>query len=158
MAPITAGVEPRSRTAEATARRSARSRHLAHRLNSLEDCALRADALVTGRPGCEVRLRAQLLREIKKKIAEFGLTAADLGLAPPVAPKRAVKPPAKSSSAKSGPFSKKRRATAGVKVAPKYRGPAGELWTGRGRQPTWVAEAIAAGRTMDDLLITRTSE
>lgn len=98
------------------------------------------------------------LREIKKKIAEFGLTAADLGLAPPVAPKRAVKPPAKSSSAKSGPFSKKRRATAGVKVAPKYRGPAGELWTGRGRQPTWVAEAIAAGRTMDDLLITRTSE
>ena len=98
------------------------------------------------------------LREIKKKIAEFGLTASDLGLAPAVVPKRAVKSPAKASSAKSGPFSKKRRATAGVKVAPKYQGPAGELWTGRGRQPTWVAEAIAAGRTMDELLITKRSE
>lgn len=98
------------------------------------------------------------LREIKKQIAEFGLTAADLGLAPPVASKRAVKPPAKSSSAKSGPFSKKKRATAGVKVAPKYRSPAGELWTGRGRQPTWVVEALAAGRTMDDLLIAQPGE
>ena len=93
------------------------------------------------------------LREIKKKIAEFGLTAADLGLAPTVVPKRAVK-----STAKSGPFTKKRRVTAGVKVAPKYRGPAGELWTGRGRRPVWVAETLAAGRTMDELLITQTNE
>ena len=98
------------------------------------------------------------IRDIKKKIAEFGLTAADLGLAPTVAPKRAVKSPAKVSSAKSGPFNKKRRATAGVKVAPKYRGPAGELWTGRGRQPNWVAEALAGGRTMDDLLIMETRQ
>lgn len=93
------------------------------------------------------------IRDIKKKVMEFGLTAVDLGLAPMVVPKRSLKSSAKPSSAKSGLVSRKRRATAGVKVAPKYRGPAGELWTGRGRQPAWVVEALAAGRTMDELLI-----
>ncbi len=93
------------------------------------------------------------IREIKKKIAEFGLTAADLGLAPGAAPKRAKKSAAKPPAAKAGPGQKKRRATAGIKVAPKYRGSAGELWTGRGRQPSWVVSALAGGQTLADLLI-----
>lgn len=43
----------------------------------------------------------------------------------------------------------------GAKVAPKYRNPANsaETWTGRGRQPRWVADAIAAGKSMQDLAI-----
>ena len=97
------------------------------------------------------------IRDIKKKIAEFGLTAADLGLAPAVAPKRAAKSAAKPAPVKSGPGRKKRRATAGVKVAPKYQGTAGELWTGRGRQPSWVVAALAAGQTLEGLLITKPS-
>ena len=41
------------------------------------------------------------------------------------------------------------------KVAPKYKNPANgsETWTGRGRQPHWVADALASGKTLDDLLI-----
>ena len=93
------------------------------------------------------------IRDIKKKIAEFGLTAADLGLAPSAAPKRAAKSATKPAPAKAGPGQKKRRATAGVKVAPKYRGPAGELWTGRGRQPSWVVAALAGGQALESLLI-----
>ena len=93
------------------------------------------------------------IREIKKKIAEFGLTAADLGLVPGAAPKRAKKSAAKPPPAKAGPGQKKRSAIAGIKVAPKYRGPAGELWTGRGRQPTWLVAALAGGQTLDDLQI-----
>ena len=95
------------------------------------------------------------IRDIKKKIAEFGLTAADLGLAAPAAVRRAAKPAAKAAAAAAEPKGarKKRRSTAGKKVAPKYRGPAGDLWTGRGRQPSWVVAEIAAGRTLDDLLI-----
>jgi DNA-binding protein H-NS len=41
------------------------------------------------------------------------------------------------------------------KVAPKYKNPANglETWTGRGRQPRWVADALAGGKSLDDLLI-----
>ena len=40
-------------------------------------------------------------------------------------------------------------------VAPKYRNPAdgSQTWTGRGRKPKWVTEALDAGGTMDDFLI-----
>ena len=41
------------------------------------------------------------------------------------------------------------------RVAPKYKNPASgsETWTGRGRQPHWVADALASGKTLDDLLL-----
>ena len=41
------------------------------------------------------------------------------------------------------------------KVAPKYRNPANstETWTGRGRQPLWVADALMGGKSLEDLLI-----
>jgi len=41
------------------------------------------------------------------------------------------------------------------KVAPKYRNPANsaETWTGRGKQPRWLAAHVAAGRKADDFLI-----
>lgn len=37
----------------------------------------------------------------------------------------------------------------------KYANPAdpSQTWTGRGRKPHWVQEAIAAGKTMEDLLV-----
>lgn len=31
------------------------------------------------------------------------------------------------------------------KIEPKYRGPAGELWTGRGVKPRWVRDVLANG-------------
>jgi len=98
--------------------------------------------------------------EIGSTIREIGLTAADLGLAPAGAapgPRRGRKAVAKpdAAAAKGGRGRKGRKpsAAAGKKVAPKYRGPNGETWTGRGRQPGWVAAAVGAGRTLDDMLI-----
>jgi len=40
-------------------------------------------------------------------------------------------------------------------VAPKYCNPADttQTWTGRGRKPKWVAENLATGGTLEDLLI-----
>ena len=29
----------------------------------------------------------------------------------------------------------------------------GQTWTGRGRQPRWIAEALASGRSLDDFKI-----
>ena len=41
------------------------------------------------------------------------------------------------------------------KVAPKYKNPANsaDTWTGRGRQPLWVADAVMSGKSLEDLLI-----
>lgn len=39
--------------------------------------------------------------------------------------------------------------------APKYANPAdpSQTWTGRGRKPGWITEALAAGKTLDDMAI-----
>ena len=44
---------------------------------------------------------------------------------------------------------------AGSKVAPKYRNPANaqETWSGRGRQPRWLAALTGAGRKLDEFKI-----
>jgi len=41
----------------------------------------------------------------------------------------------------------------GRKVPPKYRGPSGETWAGRGAKPRWLVAAIKGGKKLDDFLI-----
>lgn len=43
----------------------------------------------------------------------------------------------------------------GTKSAPKYANPAdkSQTWTGRGRQPNWVKEALKKGKKLDDMAI-----
>ena len=75
--------------------------------------------------------RAGVIEEIRQKIAEFGLTAADLKLSTRAAGKRSV--------------------SAAPAKAAKYRGPSGETWSGgRGRKPRWVTEVLAAGKSLSD--------
>jgi DNA-binding protein H-NS len=90
------------------------------------------------------------VKTIKKQIADYGITAEDLGLSASAPGKRGrkAKGPAKANSKPRA-----KRATAGIKVAPKYRDEAGNTWTGRGKQPKWVVSAIAMGRTLESLLI-----
>ena len=71
-----------------------------------------------------------VIADIKAKMLEYGITAADLGSA------------GRSSRAK------------GTTVAAKYRNHAtGETWTGRGKMPRWLQAAVAAGRRKEDFLI-----
>ena len=41
----------------------------------------------------------------------------------------------------------------GRKVPPKYRGPSGETWAGRGAEPKWLVAAIKGGKKLDQFLI-----
>jgi DNA-binding protein H-NS len=96
---------------------------------------------------------SSVVKTIKKQIAEYGITAEELGLgsAKPMA-KRGRKATAKAGKAGRKPRAK--RSTAGVKVAPKYRDAAtGNTWTGRGKMPRWLAEATAGGRALQSFLI-----
>ena len=77
---------------------------------------------------------ADAIAEIKEKIALYGLTAADLGLARAGGPGNARPKPAKS--------------------AVKYRGPHGETWSGgRGRKPQWVVQALQQGRDLEEFAV-----
>ncbi len=109
------------------------------------------------------REMAETVANIKKAIAAFGLTAADLGLAPRAASTRARQgtkkrpgrpaPPAGARSAAT----KKEGAPGADKrsiVAPKYRDPVtGATWTGRGKQPKWLAQALVSGKSLTDFKI-----
>lgn len=89
------------------------------------------------------KVRAQLVKAAQKagySIEELfgaGAPAAKAGRAPRVA----------KAAAKS--------VNKGVKIAPKYRDPANaaNTWTGRGKQPRWLAEYTGAGRKVEDFLI-----
>lgn len=74
-----------------------------------------------------------VIAEIKDKMAQYGLTAADLG----------------------GASSKAKKAVSGAgKVPAKYRNAAtGETWSGRGRTPKWLADAEAAGTQREHFLV-----
>jgi DNA-binding protein H-NS len=45
----------------------------------------------------------------------------------------------------------------GKKVPPKYRGPSGETWAGRGARPRWLVAAIQRGKRLDDFLIDKSA-
>jgi DNA-binding protein H-NS len=45
----------------------------------------------------------------------------------------------------------------GRKVPPKYRGPSGETWAGRGARPRWLVAAIKGGKNLDDFLIDKSA-
>ncbi len=41
----------------------------------------------------------------------------------------------------------------GRKVPPKYRGPSGETWAGRGARPRWLVAAMKEGKRLENFLI-----
>lgn len=49
----------------------------------------------------------------------------------------------------------KKKRGARAKSAPKYANPADkkQTWSGRGRQPAWVKQGLAKGKTLDDFAI-----
>jgi DNA-binding protein H-NS len=78
-----------------------------------------------------------VIGRIKEAIAHYGLTVDDLFGARAAAPK-----------------APKKRASNGKKPSvPKYRDEAGNTWTGRGKRPNWFLQALATGKTAQDLLI-----
>lgn len=96
----------------------------------------------------ESNSKAELLKKVKKLAAEAGVSISDLLGKASRGTAKAARVPAKKAAAAAGG---KQRG----KVPPKYRNPANaaQTWTGRGRQPLWVADAIAAGKNLDSLLI-----
>ncbi len=76
------------------------------------------------------------VQEIQEKMAAFGITIADLD---------GTKGRTRKAAGKSGKSANPAPA--------KYRGPNGELWSGRGLMPRWLAALVAEGQSKDDFAI-----
>ncbi len=87
-------------------------------------------------------IKAKRKSSVKQARAKVEQIAADLGMT--VAELLEVKGDVKATSTKE----KK-------KVEPRYRNTANadETWTGRGKQPRWLAAQLAAGKQLADFLI-----
>jgi DNA-binding protein H-NS len=79
--------------------------------------------------------RDKAIATVKKLVRAHDLTASDVGLEARHAVKRLG--------------SKVKR------VAPKYRGPAGDTWSGRGLMPRWLRDAVKKGKKREDFLINK---
>jgi len=88
-----------------------------------------------------------VVAKVKVAIKHYGLTAADLGLAPKSVAKG---PKATTKAGKRGAP----RGNASKTARPiKYRDDAGNTWVGHGKRPKWFVDALAGGKTAEDLLV-----
>lgn len=98
------------------------------------------------------RVQSALSEKIEQERAELENQMEELQQLekPPAAPNSSRRPRAGRQAGKAAkPKPGKRRA----KVAPKYRGPKGETWTGRGRAPRWLVALEAQGKKRESFLI-----
>ncbi|MBT2745030.1 MULTISPECIES: H-NS histone family protein [unclassified Lysobacter] len=97
---------------------------------------------------------AAVRKRISQVLKTEGYTLEELfGGAAPAAARSAGKA-SKAAKPATAAATRKARKPLG-KVAPKYRNPAntGETWTGRGKQPRWLAAYTAQGKKLEDFLI-----
>lgn len=85
-----------------------------------------------------------VIERIKEAIAFYDLSAAQLGFG------AGAKAGRKTRVAKRG-----RKPTGGRKSASKvkYRDEAGNSWSGHGRRPRWFLDALASGKSAQDLMV-----
>jgi DNA-binding protein H-NS len=115
-------------------------------LNTLS--AKELDALIAQAKQRKTTLRKRKpIASIRKRITEFA-TAEGYTIAELFGGKSAAGTPRASKKAA-------RKGRKLGKVPPKYRNPAKptETWTGRGKQPRWMAELVKKGKKPEDFLI-----
>ncbi len=97
----------------------------------------KAQAKKDAKKDIEAQRRSELsgvIAQIRDMMKQHGVTVADLG----------------------GGRGRPKSATAGVKGEIRYANPAGgKGWTGKGRKPAWVVDALAQGRALSDFAINK---
>ena len=83
--------------------------------------------------------------EIRAKMSAFGITAKDLQSPSGTKTKGKVAAPKKAAKSPGGKI---------TSVVPaKYRGPEGQMWSGRGLTPRWLKSLLESGQTKEEFLI-----
>jgi DNA-binding protein H-NS len=92
------------------------------------------DALLSLRTEIDKRL-SEKRNELEKQLSRLGAESGGLG-------------PARTARGWG-----RRSAMKGRKVPPKFRGPGGETWAGRGARPRWLAALLKQGRKLEEFAI-----
>src|SRR3954447_26498508 len=97
-------------------------------IEELEGLVKDAQAEINSRREAE---RDRVLSQMRELAASLGLTLEDVGRL------------------------ERGKSAAGGSVAPKYRHPSDPnlTWSGRGKRPAWIAEALASGKSLEDLAV-----
>ena len=88
------------------------------------------------------------VQEILAKMQAFGITVKDLQTGKLT---KAGKAGRRAKAGVEGASKPPKRTT--VAVSPKFRGPNGETWSGRGLTPKWLAALIAQGQSKESFAI-----
>lgn len=117
-------------------------------LAELRELESEVRAAITEKEAAE---KAAILAEFEQRAKSSGFSLADIF----ALPSRSLFRPKKEKAEKVEASGKGRGS-----VAAKYRNPENSLetWSGRGRQPVWVRDQIASGKTLDDLAIAPAAE
>ncbi len=91
------------------------------------------------------------VRDILTKMEAFGITVKDLQAAAAGPTKGRGRKGAKNAVKVTVNPTKIKKAS--NPVAPKYRGPNGEAWSGRGLTPRWLTVLLEEGKTKEDFAI-----
>ena len=86
--------------------------------------------------------RAAVLAQLREQMAAYGIMAEELSR--PAPKTRSPKAPAPSPSKGKKPT---------PTLAAKYRGPEGQVWSGRGPSPRWLSALLVDGKTREDFLV-----
>ncbi len=99
-------------------------------MTTLQELIQQRDALNVQIAEMQQALRTEALAEIRATMREFQIRIEDLG-----------------SGGNSDRGTK-------MKLAPKYRNPeTGKTWSGRGKRPQWIQDALAVGKSVADYAI-----
>jgi DNA-binding protein H-NS len=98
------------------------------------------DALLSLRAAIDKKL-GEKRSELEQQLSRLGLESNSSGHA------RAAR----------GWGSGRRSAMKGRKVAPKFRGPGGETWAGRGARPRWLTALVKEGHKIEEFAINKSA-
>jgi DNA-binding protein H-NS len=102
----------------------------------------------------EKEIKARQQDEVRKAREQILAIAQDVGV--PVTELIATGARSKNGGAKKGGAQKGGAQKGGAQQGQaRFRNPAdgSQTWTGRGRQPKWIAEALAGGKSLDDFRV-----
>ncbi|MDI1273037.1 H-NS histone family protein [Polaromonas sp.] len=118
-------------------------------MNNLIDIQKQIEELQKKASDIKVKEFQKTVEEIRAKMHAYGITIKDLRPNNTGTSKAKQKPKAGDTNEKSRSQAKKQDKT----ISPKYQGPAGETWSGRGLTPRWLSSLLAQGKTKEEFAI-----
>lgn len=118
-------------------------------MNNLVDIQSQINALQKQATEIKMRDFDSTVNEIRTMMQLFGITFKDITALP--RKQKKTKEGAEVVKSKPAP------STTGKTLEPKYRGPEGQAWSGRGLTPKWLATLMNLGAKREDFLIQKES-